>query len=95
MLRYQQLLHKALDPQAEKPVTMRELAKALGVPVPSLHNYIHFATLPRIDNIGKMADYFGESISSLFSEDDDTTAALVATIRTLPEDRKQALLKEL
>jgi len=101
MLRYRRLILNTLEPPettnpaAPKPPTMRELAKALGVPVPSLHNYIRYDTLPRIDNIGKMAAYFGESVSSLFSEDDDTTAFLVAKIRSLPEEQKQALLEEL
>ena len=65
------------------------------MPVPSLHNYVQYDVLPRVDNISKMANYFGESISSLFSEDDDTTAALVASVRNLSDERKQQLLREL
>lgn len=95
MLRYKRLLLEAIDPDAEKPLKLRELAKAIGMPVPSLHNYVQYDVLPRIDNISKMADYFGESIESLFSEDDDLTARLVTKIRTLPEERKRQLLKDL
>lgn len=95
MLRYKHLLEKALDPEAQPPLTLRDLARALSIPVPSLHNYVQYDTLPRIDNVTKMANYFNESISSLFSEDDDTTAKLVATIRSLPAQRKKALLREL
>lgn len=95
MLRYQHLLRQALDPAAPKPIKLRELARALGMPVPSLHNYVQYDVLPRVDNISKMANYFGESISSLFSEDDDTTAALVASVRNLSDERKQQLLREL
>lgn len=95
MLRYQHLLRQALDPDAEKPIKLRELARALGMPVPSLHNYVQYDVLPRVDNISKMANYFGESISSLFSEDDDTTAALVAAVRRLTPDQQADLLAKL
>jgi transcriptional regulator with XRE-family HTH domain len=95
MLRYKQLLEKALDPDIERPMSLRDLARDIGIPVPSLHNYVQFDTLPRIENVGKLSAYFGESISSLFSEDDDLTAALVAKIRHLPAQRKKQLLKEL
>lgn len=94
MLRYKHLLLATLDPEAPKPITLRDLARAIGIPVPSLHNYVQFDTLPRIENVSKMAQYFGESISSLFSEDDDLTARLVALIRTLPEEKKEQLLQE-
>jgi transcriptional regulator with XRE-family HTH domain len=74
---------------------MRELARELSVPVPSLHNYIQFDTLPRVDNIQKIADYFGESVSSMFSEDDDQTAVLIAAIRHMTPEQKQTLSKQL
>ncbi len=95
MLRYKHLLQKTLDPKNEKAPSLRELAKAIGLHVPSLHNYVEFDTLPRIENASKLATYYGESISSLFSEDDDTTAALVQSARQLPTSRKKKLLKEL
>lgn len=95
MLRYKQLLERALDPAAQQPLTLRDLAKALSMPVPSLHNYVQYETLPRLENIEKMAKYFSESTSSLFSEDDDLTAELVASIRRLPLQRKKALLRDL
>lgn len=90
MLRYKRLLHEKLYPLDErtKPMQLRELARALGIPVPSLHNYVQFDTLPRIENIQKMADYFNESVSSMFSEDDDLTAAMVSAVRKLPDAEK-------
>lgn len=95
MLRYKTLLNNALDPAADTPLTLRELARKTGIPVPSIHNYVEFDTLPRIENIKKLADYFGESVSSLFSEDDDTTTQLVATIRQLSVAQQKALLQDL
>jgi transcriptional regulator with XRE-family HTH domain len=95
MLRYRLLLQKKLDPDTKKPLSMRDLAKELGMPVPSLHNYVMFDVLPRIENVGKMAHYFGESIASLFSEDDDMTTELVTKIRHLSPEQKKKLLKEL
>jgi transcriptional regulator with XRE-family HTH domain len=92
MLRYKKLLLQSVDPDNQHPMTMRELAKALKIPVPSVHNYIEYDTLPRIENIQKMATYYKESISSLFSEDDDTTAQLITTIRKLNKKDKQQLL---
>lgn len=95
MLRYKKLLLKSIDPDGDNPKSMRELAKALKTPVPSVHNYIEYDTLPRIENVSKMADYFGEPISSLFSDDDDLTAELIKQVRDLPKNKKTALLKEL
>ena len=95
MLRYKQLIHKRLDPDHPQPLTMRELAVKIAIPVPSLHNYVRYETLPRVENVSKMADYFGESVSSLFSEDDDITVALIEKIRALPQERKAALLDQL
>lgn len=90
MLRYKRLLLEKLHPLDEntKPVQLRELARELGMPVPSLHNYVSLDVLPRIDNIQKIAAYFNESISSMFSEDDDLTAAIVAAVRMLPDAEK-------
>ncbi len=90
MLRYKQHLLHSLE-----EMTLRELSKEMSIPVPSLHNYINFDVLPRIDNISKMAEYYNESISSLFSEDNDTTAALVEAVRKLPLKKQKALLNEL
>lgn len=95
MLRYKRLLLQALDPDAAHPMSLRDLARAMKIPVPSLHSYVQFDTLPRIDNVGKMAAYFGESVSSLFSEDDDTTAALVALVRRMDQNEKATWLQKL
>lgn len=97
MLRYKRLLQRELEPSAGTTIqkTLRDLARELNMPVPSLHNYVNFDVLPRIDNIQKMGILFDESISSLYSEDDDLTAQLVARIRKLTATRKKKLLKEL
>lgn len=95
MLRYKRLLLETLDPTADPPMTLRGLARAMGIPIPSMHSYVHDDVLPRIDNIQKMADYFGESMSSLFSHDDDTTTALVAAVRRLTPEEQARMLQEL
>ena len=95
MLRYKLLIARSLDPDAQKPLSLRELSKEIKIPVPSLHNYKDFDTLPRIENVEKMATYYGESISSLFSEDDDLTANLVKKIRALSDQQKTDLLQDL
>ncbi len=95
MFRYKKLILQALDPDAKNPTTLRKLARAIGVTPASVHNYVHFDTLPRIENVSKMADYFGVTISSLFSEDDDLTTELVEAVRKLPKTRKKQLLKDL
>lgn len=101
MLRYRRLILNTLEPPeatnpaGPKPPTLRELAKTLGIPVASLHNYVNFDTLPRLDNINKMVEHYGETISSLFSEDDDQTVRLVEAVRQLSPGEKQTLLVEL
>jgi len=95
MLRYKKLLQKSLDPDTEKPMSLRELARTLKIPVPSVHNYIEYDTLPRIENIQKMANYYNESVSSLFSQDDDLTAQLIHTVRKLSPTQQKQLLKQL
>lgn len=95
MFRYKVLLDRALDPEAPEPLTFRELAKKMRIPIPSLHNYIEYDVLPRIENIEKMSVYFGESVSSLFSEDDDQTTEIIAKVRKLSATQKKKLQKEL
>lgn len=95
MLRYKRLLLRALDPDAKDPVTLRELARRIGLPIPTMHSYVMDEVLPRVDNAAKIAAYFGEDVTSMYSEDDDETARLVAAVRRLPAKRKRELLKEL
>ena len=95
MFRYKLLLQRALDPQNKRPPSMRDLSRQFGFPVTTLYSYVQLDAIPRPENMGKMAEYFNETISSLFSDDDDLTAALVARIRELPEQRKEHLLREL
>jgi hypothetical protein len=97
MLRYKRLLQRELEPSPGTSLqkTLRDLAKELSMPVPSLHNYVNYDVLPRIDNIQKMAEHFGESVSSMFSDDDDITAQLVAQVRTQDSATKKKLLEDL
>lgn len=96
MLRYKRLILSKLEPPDDAaPMQLRELARATGIPVPSMHNYAQFDTLPRVENVQKLADYFHESVSSLFSEDDDLTTHLVALVRTLNAEQKQALTQHI
>lgn len=97
MLRYKRLLLKTLEPNPNtgKAMQLRELARSLNMPVPSLHNYVQLEVLPRVDNIQKIADFFHESMSSMFSEDDDLTTDLVTAIRKLSEAEKHKILKDL
>ena len=95
MLRYQLLLQRETAKDNPNRLSLRDLARKAGVPIPTIHTYITDGVLPRVENMGKLADYFGESISSLYSEDDDTTARLVAAVRALPAARKKALLAQL
>jgi len=95
MLRYKHLLLRALDPSADPPLSLRDLARKIGIPIPSLHTYVMDDVLPRVDNAGKIAAYFGEDLASMFSDDDDDTARLVAAVRRLPAKRRRDLLEEL
>ncbi|MFZ4856174.1 MAG: hypothetical protein ACOYL3_07230 [Desulfuromonadaceae bacterium] len=97
MLRYKLLLQRELEasPGTSIQKSLRDLARELNMPVPSLHNYVAFDVLPRIDNIQKMATHFDESISSLYSEDDDLTAQLITKVRKLSASKKKKLLQEL
>lgn len=95
MLRYKQLILRTLDPNAKHPIKQCDLARAIGLPVQTMNTYVKDDTLPRIDNAEKLAKHFGEDLSSMFSDDDDLTARLVAAVRKLPEQRKRDLLKEL
>jgi hypothetical protein len=94
MLRYKHLLDRALDPENPHCLSLRELAEKFGFPVTTLYSYHKLKAIPRPDNMEKMARHFpGETVSSLYSEDDDDTARLIAAVRRLNDDQKQALLE--
>jgi transcriptional regulator with XRE-family HTH domain len=96
MFRYKRLIQQSLTAtDNKKAMTLRELALAIKIPVPSMHNYANFDVLPRIDNIQKMANYYGESISSLFSDEDDIEARLVTLVYQLTTERKIELVEQL
>lgn len=96
MLRYKHLLDRALDPENPHCLSLRELAEKFGFPVTTLYSYHKLKAIPRPDNMEKMARHFpGETVSSLYSDDDDDTARLIAAVRRLDQDQKQALLQTL
>jgi hypothetical protein len=96
MLRYKRLLLATLNPGADQPkVRLTDLAKQLDMPLTSLHNYVHLDTFPHIGNSVKLAEHYKECLCSIFSEDDDLTAQLVARVRQLSTREKAQLLESL
>ena len=65
----------------------KEIAKALGLPYSTLTDWVNANKYPRIDNIEKMASYFGVSKSDLIEDfaqkqkDNDTLADIIVKIR--------------
>ena len=65
----------------------KEIARALGVPYSTLTDWINGNKYPRIDNIDKMAAYFGVSKSDLIEDfrqkqkDNDMLADIIVKIR--------------
>lgn len=96
MYRYQRLIRATLNPCDDQPkVRLSDLAKKLGMPITTLYNYVHFDTFPHAAAAVKIAEYYGESLSGLFSEDDDLTVQLVARVRQLSDLEKAQLLESL
>lgn len=91
-MRYKHLLHKEMETEG---ITLRELARNLKIPPPSLHNYLHQDTAPRRDALEKMAIYFREPISLLLSDEDDLAARILTLVHRMNQDQKQALLDTL
>lgn len=65
----------------------KDIARALNVPYSTLTDWVNANKYPRIDNIEKMADYFGVSKSDLIEDfkktqkDNDTLAEIIVKIR--------------
>lgn len=65
----------------------KEIARALGFPYSTLTDWVNANKYPRINNIEKMADYFGVSKSDLIEDfeqkkkDNDTLAEVIVKIR--------------
>ncbi len=92
-MRFRDLLKREME---NEDLSFRDLSRLLdNIPVPCLHDYVTRGTEPRYAQLLKMSKYFEEPISQLLSEDDDLTAELIKTVRTLDADRKQALLDAL
>lgn len=65
-----------------------EIAKALGIPYSTLTDWVNGNKYPRINNIEKMAIYFGVSKSDLIEDfrakqkDNDAMADIIVKLRT-------------
>lgn len=65
----------------------KEIARALGFPYSTLTDWVNGNKYPRINNIEKMADYFGVSKSDLIEDfeqkkkDNDIMADIIVKIR--------------
>ena len=65
----------------------KEIAKALGIPYSTLTDWVNANKYPRIDNIEKIASYFGVSKSDLIEDfkqkqkDNDLLADIIVKIR--------------
>lgn len=65
----------------------KEIAKALGIPYSTLTDWVNANKYPRIDNIEKIAAYFGVSKSDLIEDfkqkqkDNDLLADIIVKIR--------------
>lgn len=65
----------------------KEIARALGIPYSTLTDWVNANKYPRIDNIEKMAAYFGVSKSDLIEDfeqkqkDNDAMADIIVKIR--------------
>lgn len=90
-MRYQTLILNEI----EQGIPLRELARKIKLPPPSLHNYAYQGTEPRMEALQKMSVYFGEPVSMLLSEDDDLTAQILGLVRRMDPNEKQDLLKSI
>lgn len=65
----------------------KEIARALGFPYSTLTDWVNANKYPRINNIEKMADYFGVSKSDLIEDfeqkqkDNDALADIIVKLR--------------
>jgi repressor LexA len=65
----------------------KEIARALGIPYSTLTDWVNANKYPRINNIEKMAEYFGVSKSDLIEDieqkqkDNDALADIIVKIR--------------
>lgn len=65
----------------------KEIAKDLGIPYSTLTDWINANKYPRIDNIEKVAEYFGVSKSDLIEDfevkrkDNETLAKIIVKLR--------------
>lgn len=65
----------------------KDIARALGIPYSTLTDWINANKYPRINNIEKMAEYFGVSKSDLIEDfaqkqkDNDALADIIVKIR--------------
>ena len=74
---------------AQSGKTQKEIAEAIGVSAPTLHEWVTGKKFPRIDKIQRLADYFGILKSDLIEEkmteekekDNDLLADIIVRMR--------------
>lgn len=91
-MRYKHLIRNEMETEG---IALRELARKIKIPPPSLHNYLHQDTAPGRDALEKMAIYFREPIALLLSDEDDITARIFTIIYHMDQEQKEDLLEKL
>jgi ribosome-binding protein aMBF1 (putative translation factor) len=91
-MRYKHLIRKEMENEG---LGLRELARKLKIPPPSLHNYLYQDTAPGRDALEKMAVYFCEPIALLLSDEDDLTARIFNCVYRMTQEQKEDLLDKL
>lgn len=81
------------DLRRERRISQKELAAAVGVTTGAVANYEVGSRVPRVNELIKMADYFGVSIDYLLCRTNNPTIPKVETaIRGLPRELQEKLL---
>ncbi len=62
-------LREKLNGEITKGISKRELGKRIGIPFTSINNYLDTETVPTIDSLEKIADYFRVHVSYFFGVD--------------------------
>ena len=79
--------------------TQTDIAKALGLAVASVNDWIYERTYPRMDKIQLLANYFGVNITDLLEEADEETIAerkkdqeILDLFHRVPEEKREFVL---
>lgn len=90
--RFRTLIQSSLE-----EIKLRELARQIGVPPPSLHNYAYMGTEPRQDALTKLAAYYKVSVAYLLGADepDELVQHIVELLRGFNQEEKRQIIEEL